>query len=370
MDPLTHTFTGGLLAAGGLRKAAPLATAALLIGANAPDIDIVASWTGEYASLAHRRGWTHGILAWGILPLLIASGLVLWDRLTGTAQPATRAHQSLFWPLYGISLLGVLTHPFLDWLNNYGIRLLMPFDSRWFYGDTLFIVDPWIWLILGGAWFLVSSNKCWQQVLWAIFWLAASALISLNNLTSPAVLVMWYTGLLAIAVVRVSYKPKTDKSVARWSLAVAFGYIAANNIAGLVVAEHIDARLSEENTPPPVDVMVSPVAANPFRSIVVVRYHDHYQKGEWDWLASTRLVLSQRIPDNRQSDIVTAASVTQGAKQFLSWSRYPFADIVQNHAGGYTVSFKDARYSHREGTLEGPTVILAPDLRVIGDASK
>ena len=27
----------------------------------------------------------------------------------------------------------------------------MPFSDRWFYGDTLFIVDPWLWLILGGA---------------------------------------------------------------------------------------------------------------------------------------------------------------------------------------------------------------------------
>ena len=24
----------------------------------------------------------------------------------------------------------------------------MPFSSRWFYGDTLFIVDPWVWLAL------------------------------------------------------------------------------------------------------------------------------------------------------------------------------------------------------------------------------
>ena len=45
----------------------------------------------------------------------------------------------------------MLSHPFLDWLNNYGVRLLMPFSDRWFYGDTLFIVDPWLWLILGGG---------------------------------------------------------------------------------------------------------------------------------------------------------------------------------------------------------------------------
>ena len=47
MDPFTHTFAGGLMASGGLRKLTPLATAALLIGANAPDIDIVTSWMGN-----------------------------------------------------------------------------------------------------------------------------------------------------------------------------------------------------------------------------------------------------------------------------------------------------------------------------------
>ena len=50
-----------------------------------------------------------------------------------------------------LSYLGVLTHVALDWLNTYGVRLLMPFDRRWFYGDTLFIIDPWLWLALGGG---------------------------------------------------------------------------------------------------------------------------------------------------------------------------------------------------------------------------
>ncbi len=30
----------------------------------------------------------------------------------------------------------------MDWLNSYGVRLLMPFSNRWFYGDALYIVDP------------------------------------------------------------------------------------------------------------------------------------------------------------------------------------------------------------------------------------
>ena len=52
-----------------------------------------------------------------------------------------------------LSYVGVLSHVALDLLNTYGVRLLMPFDRRWFYGDALFIIDPWLWLALGaGVW--------------------------------------------------------------------------------------------------------------------------------------------------------------------------------------------------------------------------
>lgn len=44
--------------------------------------------------------------------------------------------------------LGVLSHPLLDLMNTYGTRILEPFSHRWFYADSLFIVDPWIWLML------------------------------------------------------------------------------------------------------------------------------------------------------------------------------------------------------------------------------
>ena len=52
-----------------------------------------------------------------------------------------------------LSYVGVLSHVALDLLNNYGVRLFMPFSNRWFYGDAVFIIDPWLWLTLGaGIW--------------------------------------------------------------------------------------------------------------------------------------------------------------------------------------------------------------------------
>ena len=52
-------------------------------------------------------------------------------------------------------------------MNTYGVRLLEPLSHRWFYGDTLFIVDPWIWiaLIIGLelSWRAERSGRNWSM---------------------------------------------------------------------------------------------------------------------------------------------------------------------------------------------------------------
>ena len=119
---------------------------ALMIASNLPDIDVLVFATGTPA-VSFRRGWTHGVLAQALLPLAFVACLLLWDRWRrSTDSSGPRASASA---LLVISYVGVLSHVFLDYLNNYGVRLLMPFSGRWFYGDTLFIADVWMWLLLG-----------------------------------------------------------------------------------------------------------------------------------------------------------------------------------------------------------------------------
>ena len=47
----------------------------------------------------------------------------------------------------------------MDFTNSYGVRLLMPFSERWFYGDALYIVDPWLYSLLGVGWWLARSTR-------------------------------------------------------------------------------------------------------------------------------------------------------------------------------------------------------------------
>ncbi len=162
MDNLTHSLVGALIGQAGLKRRTGLAMPALIIGANLPDIDAACFlWLDGVQHLAFRRGITHGPIAWVLLPLLLAGALWWFDRWQerrGT-RPEGRLPVRFGW-LYGLSFIACLTHPALDWLNVYGVRLLEPFSSRWFYGDTLFIIDVWLWALMGFAtWFSLRRER-------------------------------------------------------------------------------------------------------------------------------------------------------------------------------------------------------------------
>ena len=143
MDNLTHSLVGALLGQAGLKRLSGRAMSTLVIAANIPDIDALTTVLGT-ESLAVRRGITHGPIALLLLPLLLAALILAWNRLRPLQNDAPVQAGSLLLLAY----IGTLSHPALDWLNSYGIRLLEPFSSRWFYGDTLFIIDVWVWVAL------------------------------------------------------------------------------------------------------------------------------------------------------------------------------------------------------------------------------
>jgi len=155
MDNLTHSLVGAVLGQCGLKRKTGLAMPALIIGANLPDVDVSCfAWTTGLEHLAFRRGITHGPIALVLLPLALAAMLWAWDRWQAKRgkRPEGRLPVHFGW-LFALSFLACLTHPALDWLNNYGIRLLEPFSHRWFYGDVLFIIDLWVLVMLiAGVW--------------------------------------------------------------------------------------------------------------------------------------------------------------------------------------------------------------------------
>lgn len=311
MDPLTHTMAGAVLARAGLDRSGtlPLAATTLVLAANAPDIDIFAMFAGSYAGLAFRRGWTHGPIALVLLPVALTGVMLAWDRwirrrgARGASLTPLDPRATLL-----IAFVGVVSHPALDWLNTYGIRLLMPFSGKWFYGDAVFIIDPWLWLLLAAA--LVPWRRTRGRV-------------------------RVFGGLAAI-------------------------YLAAM-IGGSIAAESMARRAATAAGISDIEeVMYQPAPAQPHRGSVIVATREAYVLGDFEWLASapSRVTFG---PDAISRGDWTKSEVREAmtdprVRDYLTWSRFPFVR-VEEALNGTAVSFGDARFvDGRAGSLEGVRV--------------
>lgn len=341
-----------MIAKAGADRATPLATATLVIAANAPDVDIASYLGGTYFALAFRRGITHGLPATLVLPLLVTAAVLAWDRWVRRrrdpgAEPARAG------PVLALALVGMLTHPVLDWMNTYGIRWWLPIDGAWSYGDALFIVDPWIWLALGGGVFLSSEwSRGWMTV-WIVLAVAASALV-LSAV--PAARVPWVLGLAALAAFRLGGRPATDMGRRRTASVMAGGvclYVLALVIADARARAGV-AREAAAAGLTVTDVMVAPVRGNPFVSDVEVLTPDGYVPGVHRWVGepevelfparTTPLVTApEDLGPATVQDVITRARREPQVRDYLVWSRYPYVRVERDGAE-WVVVHADARY--------------------------
>jgi len=319
MDNLCHTLVGAALGEAGLRKRSPLATATLLIGANIPDVDGILYWMHRpVEALAFRRGWTHGVLAMAVWPFVLTGLMLAWDRgIRRRRHPERPPAQPR--ALLLLSLLAVLTHPLLDLCNTYGVRLLMPFSGHWFHGDTLFIVDPWMWLALGGGWLLARE---------------------LRRRGSP--------------------RPERPARVALVAAAAYVAVMAASNLAARVMVR--DAALAE-GAPPAGRLMVSPRPLDPFRRDVVIRRDSVYELGTFDWLRRPHYrregPLIARYTGVDAPAARAAAASSDAGRTFLGWARFPVFEVLRS-ADGYEVLIADARYTLSGRARFGAVAIRVP----------
>jgi inner membrane protein len=302
MDNLCHTLVGAAMGEAGLKVRTRFGNPALMIAANLPDLDVLVFATGTPAA-SFRRGWTHGVLAQALLPIAFTCVLLGWDRWRprgGGSGPPARAGALLF-----IAYAGVLSHVLLDYLNNYGVRLLMPFSSRWFYGDTLFIVDLWLWLVLGAGTYLARRRQR--------SWPARRA--------------------LAVAVVYI--------------LAMA---VSARLSRQIVLDEWISARGSAPKT-----LMVGPLPVTPLTKAIIVDAGDHFETGTFSWLGPRVRLDSDRLPNREDEPVVRRARENPTVRALMAWSRFPYFEVARA-PDGTQVTFTDLRF----GARVGRAVVLVP----------
>jgi inner membrane protein len=294
LDNLCHTLTGAALAEAGLKHRTRFGSAALMIAANLPDVDVLVFLT-DTPAVAFRRGWTHGVVAQALLPIVLTGIFVVLDRWLPDAAGGRRVRSGA---MLLLGYAGVFSHVGLDWLNTYGVRLLMPLSSEWLYGDSVFIVDPWLWLVL-----------------------AAGVIVA---------------------------RRRRRVGAARTALGIAAIYVAIMVMSARAARELVVDAWTAAKDAPPVRVMVGPVPVNPLRKTVIIDAGDHYERGSFGWWPKSVRFDPVRTPKHDRHPAAVRASTTDpGFRGLLVWSRFPYYEIADEPDGRVRVTLGDMRFSGR-----------------------
>jgi inner membrane protein len=268
VDNLTHSLAGAAVAElavqlRAMRKPAedaPALRGALwltsMVASNAPDLDILLSPTirSPLGYMLHHRGHTHTVLLAPVLGALSVGIGWLWARRRGGIP------RSAFPLFLVLATAMVLLHVAMDFGNSYGVHPFWPFESRWHYGDSIFIVEPLLLAVLAVPLAFTVKTRLAR--------IALAGIAALGLILSAIVPMVTPLGLALAVIVTalVAIGARNLGSLGRPMLA----------LLGLVVVEasffavHVEAEIHARGAiaaafprATPLDVVMSPSPANP-----------------------------------------------------------------------------------------------------------
>ena len=352
MDNLTHSLVGLTAARAGLERLSPGATLLCVLAANSPDSDVIVLAFGDrWDYLQHHRGITHAVV--GVISLAILMPLIFYgvDR----AWSWFRKHPPRV-NLKGLLLASFVvsaTHPLLDWTNNYGIRFWLPWSGRWSYGDLVFIVDPYIWLILGGATFLLGARSKSLKVMWGGIALVTIYLIVASSRSSMLphrnfLAVFW---VIALSILVVLYMKGARQ---RWGRKIAFvaiglvfcywGLLAFAHSRAVARGSAEALRLASLQAETVTRLAVMPTVANPFGWDCV------FETDRANYRFSLSL-LGSASPGNsvrylKTPDLMEIVKQQKPGRVFLGFARFPVMQLDDPDCTTQTlVHLADLRYT-------------------------
>jgi inner membrane protein len=341
LEPVTHFLFGAAMGRAGLNRKTALATATLTLAAEAPDLDVLSRFGGSAFGLNHHRGFTHSLLGVPLVAAAVVGFIYLIWRLRGrrTRNPNLPPRWGL---LFVYACVAGLSHIFLDFTNNYGVRPFWPFSERWMSSDLVFIVDPFILVVLALGLILPS-------------------LFSLINEEIGA----------------------RSKGMLRGRLAATLALVAVFAYWGLRSYEHgrAVAALQSRNYQGADAIRVSayPYMTNPFRWYGVAETPAFFASMDVDSVApEVDPDADMRIRYKPEETTVTlAAKKTYLGRVYLSWAQYPVteteelnSDPVNSTRAAYVVRFRDLRYDYPGSPARvalGAVVLLTRDLQVVDE---
>jgi inner membrane protein len=317
MEPVTHFLTGACLSRSGLNRNTAYATLAMTLAAEAPDIDMLWRFRGPVDEFAHHRGITHTFLGAPFVALAVTAIVWLWHR-TRKKKPDPAPRWALVWLL---SCFAVLSHIFLDWTNNYGVRPLFPFSPRWYSGDIAFLLEP----VVFGALLLA---------------LVVPGLLGLADREMGAS--------------KTKFRGRGWAILALFLVGIDLGVRAVEHHRALAIMSHT--RFGDQ---PLVRAGAMPYPVNPFRWFGIAETAGYYQTGAVNTRAET-------IDTSEQDDVIFKPPVTpavMAAKQswlgrvYLGWAGFPVvtdrgranlvaSDDLAPQPLDTAVQFRDLRFAY------------------------
>lgn len=143
MDTLSHALIG--VAVAGLSGHQPAigdpVYIATVLGAQAPDFDIIAQVRGNMAYLRQHRAFSHSVPGIGLWSAAIAG--LIW-----LAMPQAAVGQSFLW-----AFAGGLSHTVIDYFNTHGTAILWPFRRERKSYPLLNVFDPCLQFLMLSMYF-------------------------------------------------------------------------------------------------------------------------------------------------------------------------------------------------------------------------
>jgi inner membrane protein len=314
----------------------------MAVAAELPDIDTLWGLRGPVASFTHHRGMTHTLVGLPVEAALLV-GVVYavhtWRMRRGARVPAAPVRWGL---LYGFALFALLSHLFLDFTNNYGIRPFFPFNPRWYAGSFVFIFDPLLFTLLVLAFVMP--------------WLLGLIGSEVGARRTPFRGAGWARGVLVcMALV--------------WSLR-AFEHSRAVDFAA---GQTEEVQASTEATPAvyaqPDRVLANPDPFSPFHWHAVADLGGYYRLADVDLLRAQWKPASNTWPKPAQTPSILAAEESPLGRAYMDWSTMPIVTEPPRAEGdaapaATVVTFRDPRFMVDLPGMRGSTPPLTATVTV------
>lgn len=326
MDNLTHTLTSIAISQTGLNGKTRFATLTLILAGNAPDLDVIADFKGSIAYLQHHRGVSHSFVGIIVLALLVW-GLICW--IGRHVQPKPGLPLRPRW-LLTAALLGTGTHLLLDFTNAYGVRPYLPFSGRWYAWDIMFIFDPLLECVL------------------------------ILGLGIP-----WLLHLVSEEVGAPKARSAPGAIFCLCAMATLWGVRDFAHRRALII---LDSRTCSGEATQRLSAL--PTMSNPFSWVGVVETQTYFH------VLSVNALDANNPPEEmatfakpQPSPALEAAINTPGARIFLDFARFPWAQVDESE-DGFSVSISDLRFYSEATRSRGFTlvVVLGKNLKVRSEA--